>query len=228
MCLAYHSGQVEYVPGIITHKLPGHVSLLYLDLFESLNELADGIQLVNINLGDIGTDNDRYRQCLLGFLQDAGRSGKYAIGPHTYTKATSFFMEEISRRYPESREWKEDLDEEESYFSDYIEFDGDIWAFDTTFVADNADNKAIFLFQGYIIFFLPKCLKSERILEYCKQKSFIHPKIIQLFPRRAALLRQAMQDYLDRVGSEFPLECGEDSDDWSDMEEESDDSSDTE
>jgi len=209
VCLVYHSGQVEYVPGIIGRHSPRHVFLLYFELFEPLQDLIHGIQFSNINLRDIGTDNDRYRQCLLGFLQDPARSGKYAIGPHKYTKATLFFMKQISRLYPESEGW-EPLEEEESFIASKITFHDNIWTLDTS---GSLFDVKTFLFLGYIIFFLPKCAKSTRLLEYCEQQSFLGRYIIKAYPEQTALVRQAMRDYLERVGSEFPLECGEDWDD---------------
>jgi len=190
-----------------------------LQVLNSLTNLEKNWLLLDvIDPEPIGADEDGYRQCLLAFLQDPRRSGKYAIGPHAYTKATSFFMKELSKLYPP-------FGEEESVFAGKITFHDNIWTLNTFGVAIDVD---IFLILGYIIFFLPQCSKSKRLVKHCKQQSFLTQGLIKSFPERTALVRQAMQDYLERVGTECPSEFGEDSDDWSDMEEESDDSSDME
>jgi len=210
ICLTYHLGHVEYVPGCIESEGSSTTDILINSVFEPSTDMAYiPLLLDEIDLSKIGTDKDRYRQCLLGFLQDPDRSGKYAIGPHTYTKATSFFMEKLSRWYPESKGWWT-LDEKESVFSAKITFHDNIWTLNKSGVAIDVET---FLFLGYIIFFLPKCSKSPELLEHCKQQSFLTQDLITSYPERTALVRRAMQDYLERVGTEFPLECAEDWDD---------------
>ena len=215
ICLTYHLGQVKYVPGVIENEGPWTIHIPSKFLFESLTGITYiPLLLTKIDLCKIGTDEDRYRQCLLGFLQDPRRSGKYAIGPQAYTKATSFFMKELSRWYPESERWCT-FQRKENFLSGNITFHNNIWRLNES---DAALGVQTFLFLGYIIFFLPQCSKSKRLLEHCKQQSFLHKTLIKSYPEQTALVRQAMQDYLERVGTEFPSECEEDSDEWSDVE----------
>jgi len=205
--VTYHAGQVKFVPGITGNEKSKIIRIYPYDLLpDILKANCCTLPLHDINLRQISTDDDRFRQYLLGFLQDPGRSGKYAIGPHTYTKATYYFMQEISIWYPESV----DLDEEESSISGNIKFHDNIWTLDTSGALFDVKT---FLFLGYIIFFLPQCSKFKQLLEHCKQQSFLTQNLTQLYPKRTALVRQAMQDYLERVESEVPLECGEGWDD---------------
>jgi len=226
ICLTYHLGQVKYVPGIIESEGPSTIritSSFLLDSSEGIGQSPLGLE--QIDLRKIGTDEDRYRQCLLGFLQDPRRSGKYALGPHTYTKVTSLFMKKLSYWY-EELEGLRTFGERESVFSGKITSHDNIWILNDSRVAIDMHSHVafdiyssvdidmeVFLLLGYIIFFLPKCSKSKRLLEHSKQQSFLSQYVIESCPERTALVRQAMQDYLERVGSEFPLEGGEDWDD---------------
>jgi len=218
LCLTYHSGQVKFVPGIIFNEESRTICIPSDDLLESLTgKRYSPLLLENIDLSKFGTDEDTYRQCVLSFLQDPGRSGKYAIGPDTYTKATSFFMKEISKQ-----DWplEDTFDQLESYLSGNVTFHDNIWTLNASTTYNHFGCKVMttFLYLGYIIFFLPNCAKSETLLGHCQQQSFLTQKMIKLFPERTSVARQAMQDYLGRVGTEFSSECREDSDDCGDME----------
>jgi len=204
ICLIYHSGQVEYVPGIICNDPFITISIFGPPPFHlSIGQRYDPLLLGNLDLSKIGTDEDIYRQYVIIFLQDPARSGKYTIGPETYTKATCFFLDKIAELYRKLETYI--IRKAESDLSGNLTVHNDTWVLDISMLTDLRDCGAadIFLCLGYIIFFLPRCGKSKRLFELCQQQSFFILGMRALFPERSGLVLQAMQDYKEQVGTEF-------------------------
>jgi len=218
LCLAYHVGQVQYVPALGYNEW----RLVDTELHESLDESGcDVLQVrsTETQASVVGTDKDPYRQFLISFLQNPDRSGSYAIGPATYIQATLFFMERISPLNPVSaseeptsngEESEEYTSEEESYMSSKVTFHDNIWVLYEP--SHDEQDEITFLCLGYIFFFLPRSGKSQPLLEHCQTQVFLTHYVIRDFPERTTLVRRAMQEYLNRFGRESPSGDGEDCD----------------
>jgi len=219
LCLAYHIGQVQYVP-VVIYDDGSSIHLVDTEPSESLFYTAcDVLQVKYPEPRTVGTDQHPYWECLISFLQDPGRSGSYAIGPVTYTQATLFFMERISplnlvsasEEYTSDGEESEECtSEEESYMSSNVTFHNNQWALDEPFNEEH--DMIMFLCLGYIFFFLPRSGKSQPLLEHCQTQVFLTHYVIRHFPERTALVRRAMQEYLNRFGRESSSADGEDCD----------------
>jgi len=146
---------------------------------------------------------DQYRHHLLGFLQNPERSGIYAIGGEEYTKAILCCIQHLERRRSNTkRAMNEDM------LSDQISLDNGIWKFDCSKLPRLycTETVSIFIYLGYVLFFLPLSGKSQQLIQYCHQPTFLTETATSLFPTRIALVRQAMKDYLDRVEGQPLLE----------------------
>ena len=221
LCLAYHIGQVQYVPALSYNDYQG-THLVDTELKELLDQSGCDVlqvKLTKTQASAVGTDKDPYRQLLISFLQNPDRSGSYARGPATYIQATLFFMERISPLNPVSaseeptsngEESEEYTSEGESYMSSKVTFHDNIWVLYEP--CHDEQDVTTFLSLGYIFFFLPRSGKSQALLEHCQTQVFLTHYVIHGFPERTALVRQAMQEYLNRFGRESPSGDEEDCD----------------
>jgi len=189
--------------------VPCFWSNLALDIWP--DKTHDTLLLHRICLGDIGTDKDQYRQCLIRFLQDPQRSGKYAIGTDTYTNAALFFLHKLKLR--PCRETNNDHDDEH-YFSKQLTLENGIWRclpcqLPERVYSTNRDYYPLsvsrFIYLGYLIFCLPQAGKSVSLVRHCQQQSFLTKAWRICFPERVALVQQAMKEYLERCGCAVDL-----------------------
>jgi len=218
LCLANHVGQVQYVPALGYNEW----RLVDTELHESLGESGcDVLQVrsTETQASVVGTDKDPYRQFLIGFLQNPDRSGSYAIGPATYIQATLFFIERIlpldlvlasEESTSDGEESEDSYFDQGSWLSSDLTFHNDIWALEEPGIT--GCDTMTFLSLGYIFFFLPRSGKSQALLEHCQTQVFLTNYVIHEFPERTALVRRAMQEYLNRFGRESLSGDGEDCD----------------
>jgi len=157
----------------------------------------DTLRLQQIHRKNLGTDMDQYRHCLVRFLQDPCRSGKYAIGDNTYTKATLGCIQLLESIGTNA---KGSLDEH--VLSNHINLDNGVWTFERTGSSLYSTSANYFIYLGYAYYFLSRSGKSRQLVQHCQRPTFLTGPGITLFPTRTALVRQAMEDYLERVEGE--------------------------
>jgi len=135
-----------------------------------------------------------YREYFYEFIQDSNRSGIYAIDPGTYAETVLFCIQQLERIV--YYDVKEPFDE--ALLSEQHILDNGIWRF----VPGNQVPVGAcydFLYLGYIIFFLPRSRESEELVQHCQYQAFLTERVFKFFPKRTALVRQALTDYLVRV-----------------------------
>jgi len=156
----------------------------------------DMLGLQHLDLQNVGTDRDQYRQCLIRFLQEPNRSGRYSIGVEEYINATIYFIEQLSQKKGMDKEGPFD----EHWLSDRLTLDNDIWRFKRADLF-NSPSVDCFIYLGYIIFFLPRSAECGQLVRHCQQPTFLTESLMILFPTRITLVQQAMKDYLESVES---------------------------
>jgi len=199
LTLVYHSGKEHYVPSVAIGSDSGRITNLLSPSFR-YSQKTNSLILDMIDLNEVGTDQARYRQCLISFLQDPNISGGHAVGVETYTRITLFFIRQLELLQHLERT---NFTFDEDYLSRRLSVHNDIWKLDLADCqrTDSEFHAAVdfFLFLGYIIFFLPLSGKSGPIVEYCRQATLLTEPGKTNFPHRTSLVRQAMKDYLERI-----------------------------
>jgi len=187
LCLVCHAGKEMHVPCCGSKLAPA--TIMEFD-FRHVHLLG----IYHIDFGLIGTDGDQYRQCLMRFLQDSERSGKFAVGADAYTAAAIFFIGQL-----ELIDWtNEEGPFDENRLLDQLIHANGMWRFEHR---EASPFEVAFLCLGYLIFFLPRAGISVELLQYCQQKAFLTKTLTMLFPKRTTLLRRVINDYLEYVQS---------------------------
>lgn len=170
----------------------------------------DTLYISRINLKNSGHEMDQYRQILIKFLEDPSRSGVYTLGTDAYTTAVLFFIQKLEL-LDGTQEDEPTFDEDQ--LSAKLIFDNGIWEVP---LSDKGHSNAFtgtrrppttseifFILLGYIVFLLPRCGRSEQLIQNCEQETFLtSTRMTTLFPLRTALAREAIQEYLSRVVSD--------------------------
>jgi len=185
LCVVYHIGNDAYVPWIPEIRNTG---LAPYKLAED-----DTLLLGDMEASHVGTDKDQYRQCLIRFLQDSKRSRQFTIGPVLYTNAVLGIIKMF-----ENLAWGRthlNFSNEERSISLLLTFKDGLWNFHNNVFIQNL----WFRLLGYTLFFLPRCGKSEQLIQHCRQQTFLTEPMLNCLPTRTALVRQAMKEYLERM-----------------------------
>jgi len=204
LCLLCHAGTDMLVPGFYKRPDQCEFSLShYWNNFNHRNRTKDVLRLHTINLNHMGTDMDQYRSCVIRFLYDQRRSGKYAIGAYAYAKATMTFIQNLKLIY-----WT--LQERifnENHMANQLVHNNGLWTLNilpkrhpnaTTSYASFTASETFFLHLGYILFFLPHAGRYAPLLQLCRQYTIPPGSGPILFPTRTAQVLQAMREYVER------------------------------
>jgi len=203
LCLACHAGSNYLVPGLAGTECRD-ITILHRDAIHGPLLLDD------ILVDYRGTDVDHYRQCVIRFLNDTNRSGRFVVGDEAYAVSASYFID-LLQNLTGGGCSKVD---ENNLLSHLIHWqDKDAWVFlrpkgcrgkHRGFKEHNSTSTHYFIYLGYVIFFLSRSTKSEQLMEYCRKQSFLTELWISRFPSRTKLARQAMDNYVQRVTGRVP------------------------
>ena len=207
LCLVVHAGTDKLVPGFYyneEHAWRITIRHSQRHIF-SRDVHNDSLLLSSISLSNIGADLDHYRQSLIAFLKDAGRSGEYAIGGYAYTRAAFYCIIKLGRLFLQPQQEADRFSE--NYLSEQLIFDDGIWRLHLS--SANADSEVstttseiYFILLGYASFFLPRSGWYEPLVKRCRQATFLTSPLSNIFPQRTTVLCKAIEDYLERVDVE--------------------------
>jgi len=156
LCLVCHSGKNELVPDI-------HGYMNSINTWTIKGGKNDMLLLHQLELSSVRSKKSPYQKYITSFIQDPERSGSYAIGPDTYSRAALLFMRQLWLW-----EWplhSLDTSLSEQDMSCRLICRNNIWELDASKLnqLDNGTRNSvtIFLTLGYITFFLRLCEESQ-------------------------------------------------------------------
>jgi len=140
---------------------------------------------------------------------DPLRSSRYAIEVRTYTITALYFIKKIIML-----DWSAECNPyNEDSIPDSPVFDNEMWRMvtDPNKCYDDLHpyfppSVSCFVYLGYILFFLPRSGRSGPLVRHCLQETYLTKHVTTLCPKRTALIRQAIKEYLYRVGGDSLIE----------------------
>jgi len=138
-----------------------------------------------------------YTKNIVTFIRDPARSKNYALGPDIYSRAASHYIQELE----DCRSiWDLGSHHDEAILLTSLSCDDHgIWSFDIPEDEKIGLGRRFFFLLGHLTYFLHRAGTLPLLIERCRKEVISYGPLMDRFPNRTRLAKEAMMVYLDRM-----------------------------